>query len=123
MKFRGWKNSRKIKETGVITAQPEELPITAETHEISHTFNEHNSSASSLSSTLAKNLAKVIGKTEDLKKLDRARYNHKKNLNSKALQKNMNLSLLKCNRKSLQSTQRMRKDATYTRPCNWVDNC
>ena len=28
--------------SGVIRVQPEELPITAETHETSHTFNEHN---------------------------------------------------------------------------------
>lgn len=62
-------------ETGVITVQPEELPITAETHETSHTFNEHNSSTSFLSSTPAKTVAKVIGETVDVKKLDRARNN------------------------------------------------
>lgn len=28
--------------SGVIRVQPEELPITAETHTTSHTFNEHN---------------------------------------------------------------------------------
>ena len=73
-------------ETGVITVQPEELPITAETHETSHTFNEHNSSTSFLSSTLAKTVAKVISETVDVKKLDRARNNLRGNLNSKTLQ-------------------------------------
>lgn len=73
-------------ETGVITVQPEELPITGETHETSHTFNEPNLSTSSLYSTIAKNVAKVIGETEDVKKLDSARNNLRKNLNSKTLQ-------------------------------------
>ena len=67
-------------ETVVITVQPKELPITAKTHETSRTFNEHNSSTSSISSTLAKNVAKVIGETEDVKKLDKARNNLPKNL-------------------------------------------
>ena len=53
-------------EAGVITVQPEELPITAATHKTSHTFNEHNSSISFLSSTLAKKLARV----EDKKDID-----------------------------------------------------
>ena len=64
----------------------EELPATAESHEISHNCNDNDSSMSSLSSTLAKNVAKVIGETEDVKKLDRARNNLRKNLNSKDLQ-------------------------------------
>lgn len=56
----------------------EELPTTAEIHEISHTFNDIDSSMSSLSSTLATNVANVTGKTEDVKKLDRARNNFRK---------------------------------------------
>lgn len=64
----------------------EELPTTVENHEISHTCNDNDSSLSSLSSTLAKNVAKVIGETDDVKKLDRARNNLRKNLNSKDLQ-------------------------------------
>ena len=63
----------------------EELPTTAESYETSHTFN-NDSSTSSLTSTLSKNVAKVIGETEDVKKLDRARNNLRKTINSKVLQ-------------------------------------
>ena len=40
----------------------------------------------SLTSTLTKNGAKVLGETGDIKKLDRARNNLRKNINSKVLQ-------------------------------------
>ena len=63
----------------------EELPTTAGSYETSHTFNT-DSSTSSLTSTLSKNVAKVIGETEDVKKLDRARNNLRKTINSKVLQ-------------------------------------
>lgn len=81
---KGLEEQNKDEDTMVIIN--EELPTTAKSHEISHTCNENDSSLSSLSSTLAKNVAKVIGETDDVKKLDRARNNLGKNLNSKDLQ-------------------------------------
>jgi len=65
----------------------EELTTTAERYETSPTVNDNDlTSTSSLTSTLGKNVAKVLGETEDVKKLDRARNNLRKNINSKVLQ-------------------------------------
>ncbi|XP_068692950.1 uncharacterized protein [Montipora foliosa] len=67
------------------TAQLKEPP-TAVAHETNHCGDGQNLSTSSLSSALAKNVAKIIGETKDVRKLDKYRKKVRKSPNIKVLQ-------------------------------------
>ena len=74
--------------------QLNELNVTTdETNEMHNCTNKQNSTASSLYSTLAKNVAKVIGETEDVKKLDRYRNRLRNNPKSSSIQEDYETQL------------------------------
>lgn len=67
------------------TAQLKEPPTTV-AHETNYCGDGQNFSTSSLSSVLAKNVAKIIGETEDVRKLDKYRNKLRNSPNSRVLQ-------------------------------------
>ena len=69
------------------------MPPTAVAHETNDCGDGQNLSTSSLSSALAKNVAKIIGETQDVRKLNKYRKKLRNSPNSKVLQQDYKIHL------------------------------
>ena len=69
------------------------MPPTAVAHETNDCGDGQNLSTSSLSSALAKNVAKIIGETQDVRKLNKYRKKLRNSPNSKILQQDYKIHL------------------------------
>ena len=99
---------------------------TSGVHETCKDISEHNPSTPSLSSTLARNVAKILGETEDVKQLDRSRNKLRNNLNNKALQEEYERQLAHVQTKVIAKHSQLTKtfkewEKIYTSRNNWLE--